>query len=68
MEQTRTLTLEVDSDQLETMETFKLDSKILTLKQTSMDINKLQLEIKFQITVMEMDSELELLLTPSITP
>ena len=39
MEQTRTLTLEVDLDQLETMETFKLDSKILTLKQTSMDIN-----------------------------
>ena len=39
MEQTRTLTLEVDLDQLETMETFKLDSKILTLKQTSMDTN-----------------------------
>ena len=67
-EQTKTLTLMVDLDLLETMEILKLDSKISTLNQTSMDTDSPKLEIKFQITEMETDSELELQLIPLITP
>ena len=58
----------VDLDLLETMEILKLDSKISTLNQTSMDTDSPKLEIKFQITEMETDSELELQLIPLITP
>ena len=68
MELTKPSTLVVDSDQLETMETLKLDSKILIMNQTSMDTKPPQLEIKFKTTEMETDSELEHQLTPLTTP
>jgi hypothetical protein len=67
-EQTKTLTLMVDSDLLETMEISKLDSKISMLNQMSMDTDSPKLEIKSQITEMETDSELELQLIPPIIP
>jgi hypothetical protein len=67
-EQTKTLTLMVDSDLLETMEISKLDSKISTLNQMSMDTDSPKLEIKSQITEMETGSELELQLIPPIIP
>ena len=67
-ELTKPSTLVVDSDLLETIETLKSDSKILIMNQTSMDTEPPQLEIKFQTTETETDSELEHQLIPLTTP